>query len=384
MKIVRNLAENLFCRFFGGLIGIFKRILIALQRFGAAIGLFLSFVLASASVAGSFFVSTKPLFGVPLGVLLSAVGCFASGWIFAICLRKVGFLGSSERETSETLRQQKNKIDVLTRETDKLRAENNRLANQRIDINAFSPILQLGLAEADMVITDFKHEWVDGFEKGIMGLMNATQSQYVGVLQQSFKAVVGFDLKKLRIYEEAGYLRVVGIVPESLGLKNYKSKWLLRSLHKFTLKKITSASPTPELPELDDLTQVEHDGQRYEIDKEKMYDGCMDLNRTNEYSERQKEALDDRINNVEGADFKNINDYIQKMAKGVVEIFLAPVKKPIVFDNSTLLANIDGKEGWLTLEDFVKNYNSRIDALVQISAKPTLALSDAQTASEED
>ena len=364
-------------------ISLFERIIRCIRRFGAAIGLFLSFVLASASVAGSFFVSTKPLFGVPLGVLLSAVGCFASGWIFAICLRKVGFLGSRERDTSETLRQQKEKIASLTKETNELRAENNRLANQHIDINTFRPILQLGLVQVDMSITDVKFKWMDDFDDGYI---SDTQSQYVGILRQSFKAAYGVDLTKLRIHEDSAALRVVGIVPESLGFKDYQSEWLLRSAHKFTLKKIMSKNPTPKLenptPKLDDLTQVEHNGKRYEIDKEKTYDGCMDLNRTDKYSKKQEDELRDRINNVKGAEFENVNTYIQKMAKGFVEILLAPVKKSIVFD-SIPFGEVDGKEEWLTLEDFATAYNNRIDKPLQITANPVSIMCNEQAISQE-
>lgn len=375
MKIVIKLVVKLFGFVCGGL----KRILTALQRFSAAIGLFFSFVLASASVASSFFVSTKPLFGVPLGVLLSAVGCFASGWIFAVCLRKVGFLGSSERELSNQLDQQKKGNAQLSSEITKLRAEKERLEKQRIDINAFRPILQLGLAQADMTITDVAFDWMDDFDNGYI---YDTQSQYVGVLRQSFKAVYGVDLAKLRIREEPKVLRVVGIEPENLGVKDYKSKWLLRAAQKFKLKKISSIS------EWNVIDQVEHKIKEqiihYEKDKEKPFDGSMNLNPIAKYFERQENSLRDRINNVKGAEFRTINDYIQKMARGFVEMLLAPVKKAVVFDNTISFADIDGKNEWLVLEDFAKSYNEKIGVPIQITGKRILAVCDEQVIAEEN
>lgn len=367
MKTVIKLVVKSVVKLFDFICWGLKRILVALRRFGAAIGLFLSFVLASASVAGSFFVSTKPLFGVPLGVLLSAVGCFASGWIFAIFLRKVGFLGSSERELSNELDKQKKGNAQLSSEIAKLRVEKERLEKRRININDFRPILQLGLAQADMTITDVEFDWMDDFDDGYI---YDTQSQYVGILQQSFKAVYGVDLAKLRIREDAATLRVVGIEPESLGVKDYKSRWLLRTAQKFKLKKISSESM------VDDLDQVEHNHKdqviRYEKDKEEPYEGSMNLNPIAKYFEKQENTLRDRINNVKGAEFKTVNDYIQKMARGFVEMLLAPVKKAVVFDNAISFAEIEGKEEWLTLEDFAKRYNEKIENPVQITDKPIL------------
>lgn len=326
------------------------------HRFSAKAGLFLAIALAGVSIAGSCFVPTKVL-----SILLSAMGCFASGWFFASFLTKTMHLGFEERDADEALAAQREENAKLQSEVAELRAKNRRLEKQRIDINDVRPIIKLGLMEADMTVKDVKIEWMDDdFEKEglIESIRHARRSQYVGVLQRSFKAVYGVDLAKLRIREDDDCLRVAGIAPESLGMKDDESKWLLRQVQRYRLK-TTSKIAESAVPNADVSTGFFADDKYYEIDRKASFEGILDLNRTAEPSNAQEKELRERINNGIGEEFRNVNGYIREMAEGFVRILLAPVKKPVVFI-ATPMAEIDDSSSWLLLEAFAKDWNRRL------------------------
>ena len=332
---------------------------LGIRKFGVSLGLFLAVALAGGSVAASFFVPTKAL-----GVFLSAVGCFAAGWVFAVFLSRSVQLGASERETNESLRAQladKTEANVrLENEIAGLRSENRRLERQRIDINAVRPVLKLGLMEAEMSIKDVKIAWMNDFDEG--GLFSsATRSQYVGVLQRSFKATYGVDLSQLRVREDGDCLRVAGISAESLGFKDDETEWLVRQAQKYTLKETSETAGGP-MPVPNPATGFKSGDKYYEIDKQSSFEGSIDLNRTHEASEKQEAELADRIDKGIGAEFQNVNAYIRDMAQRFLRVLLAPAGKAIVFED-TPLAEIAEKPEWVLLEDFAEGYNRQLDAL---------------------
>ncbi len=336
----------------------FSRFLLRLRQFGAAFGLLLSVVLAGGAVAGSFFVPTKSL-----GVFVAATGCFLSGWLFAVFFAKSLKLVEREKEANENLTADLDartaEVAGLRSEVAALRQERDRLWGQRIDINAVRPILKLGLAEAEMSIKDVKTCWTKDFKSG--GLMSSpTRSRYVGVLQRSFKAAYGVDLQKLRIREDGDVLRIAGIAPESIGLKNARTEWLLRQVQTFPLKKTSLVKDGP-IPAPDPQTGFASGDNYYEIDREKAFTGSLDLSRTQAEAAMQERELGDRIDKGIGAEFQNINVYIREMAQEFLKYLFSPVKKSIVFVD-TPLAEIEGKPDWLLLEDFAKGYNRQLEA----------------------
>ena len=335
---------------------------LGIRKFGVSLGLFLAVALAGGSVAASFFVPTKAL-----GVFLSAVGCFAAGWVFAVFLSRSVQLGASERETNESLRAQladKTEANArLENEIAGLRSENRRLERQRIDINAVRPVLKLGLMEAEMSIKDVKIAWMNDFDEG--GLFSsATRSQYVGVLQRSFKATYGVDLSKLRVREDGDCLRVAGISAESLGFKDDETEWLVRQAQKYTLKETSETAGGP-MPVPNPATGFKSGDKYYEIDKQSSFEGSIDLNATAEASGRQERELRTRLNKGIGEEFRNMNGYIREMAQGFIGVLLAPVKKPVVFIE-TPLTEIESDPKWFALEDYAKEYNRKLDSVPAI------------------
>lgn len=329
-------------------------------KLAARIGLFAAIALAGGSVAGSFFVPTKAL-----GVFLAAIGCFAAGWMFSAFFAKaIGLAkeeGSSEKKLEEELAKAKaDKAEVENRAA-KLESENARLKNQRIEINDFSPVLELGLEKAEMNIKDWDIQWMDDFDSEgyFESLYHASRSQYVGFLEMSFKATYGVDLKKLRIREDPDCIKVAGIVPERLGFKDLpETTWHLRQKQTYQLKSVseTSGEAMP-VPNYD--TGFKRLDKYYEIDREKPFEGSFDLNETTTFCEKQQKRLLARINKGVDAQFRNANAYIRRMAQGFVRILLAPVKKPIVFVE-TPLAEVEADPSWFALEDYAKQYNDKL------------------------
>ena len=322
------------------------------------IGILLSVALAVVTVAGGFLIPTKPL-----GVAVAAFGCFASGWLFSVALGKalatVRKDGADERRLRADLESEQRKNAEAQSRIAALEADNQRLKHQRIDINAVRPILKLGLAEAEMSIKDVKTCWTKDFDSGSW-VSSPTRSRYVGVLQRSFKAAYGVDLQKLHIREDGDVLRIAGIAPESIGLKNDRTEWLLRQVQTFPLKKTSLVKGVP-IPAPDPQTGFASGDDYYEIDREKAFTGSLDLNRTQAEAALQERELGDRIDKGIGAEFQNINVYIREMAQEFLKYLFSPVKKSIVFVD-TPLAEIEGKPDWLLLEDFAKGYNRQLEA----------------------
>ena len=329
----------------------------AVQRWGARLCLLATVVLAAGAVAGSFLVPTKPL-----GVLLASGGCFVAGWVFAAALAKNLQLAGADQQTMAEVQKRAERLQVqnqgLQVQIDDLRREKERLEHQRIDINAIRPILKLGLAEADMSIKDVKVAWLDDFTPGSM-MSGASRSQYVGVLQRSFKAAYGVDLGKVRFREESDCIRVAGIATESLGLKDDRTEWLVRQTQKYRLKatSLTSGAPIPVADAAKGFAAGDH---YYEIDPARPFEGSRDLNRSSNQAEAQEEELRRRINQGTGSEFQNVNAYIREMVQGFLRYLLAPVGKPLLFVE-TPVGEVQEGSGWLALEDFAKDFNRRLE-----------------------
>lgn len=336
------------------------------QRWGARFCLLATVFLAAGAVAGSFLVPTKAL-----GVLLASAGCFAAGWLFAAALAKNLQLAGGDRQSLDEAQKRAERLQVqnqgLQVQIDDLRREKERLEHQRIDINAIKPILKLGLAEADMSIKDVKVAWMNDFDGGGM-FSSATRSQYVGVLQRSFKAAYGVDLGKVRFREGSDCIRVAGIATESLGFKDDETVWLLQQTQQYKLKG-TSLTAGGPIPVANAATGFAAGDNYWEIDRDESFEGGLDLNRTRDQAKAQEDELRKRINLGVGAEFQNINSYIRDMVKGFLSFLLAPVNKPLLFVE-TPVEELEGKAGWLALEDFAQGYNNRLDENVKAGALP--------------
>ena len=361
-----------------------RRALLVCKRIVSTPLLFLSIVLAVAFVCVGFYMSSKS-FGILFGIPLASVGCFVSGWIFGILLRKVVDLGTEGGDIRKELKKKTTENDKLRNECERLKAEKIRLEKQRIDINAFDPIFKLGLVEANMTIKDVKTEWVDDFDKAPWFKPGAsdTRSKYVGILQKSFKATYGIDLKKVRVHRGTNCLQVAGITPELIGHKDDEKQWLLRQVQEYPLQIMDKDKHAAEsLPDIDYDNGFMKDNKYYGINMKKPFAGSRDMNLISLYSEKQEEDLQNRINNGMGDELHYVNDYIRNMAKCFIEILLAPTKKKIEFVTKALDKN-ESDPNWLGLKDFAKDFNKRIDKSISALPESSIEVCNSQEASHE-
>lgn len=342
--------KNIFC--------LFSSLADSIRRFGTFLGLLGAVVLLAAAVTAGFFVPTKAL-----GVPLASVGGFAAGGLFFAFLKRNERVGEADRATMRELREE------LSKRTDRIAWLENavaerderigRLEKRRIDVNAVRPILKLGLVEADMSVKDVQIAWMDDFDKGGW-LASPSRSQYVGVLQRSFKATYGVDLSKLLLREDEDCIRVAGIAPESLGFKDDSSQWLLRQTQKYGLKKASGLDDDPErLPVLS--ARFKKGNDVYEIDRTADFTGTLDREATADFCDRQEKELQRRLNMGVGEEFRNVNRYIRHMAEGFIRVLLSPVNKPVVFVD-TPLSEIEHEVGWFGIEDFAKEHNRLLES----------------------
>ena len=332
----------------------------SVRKAGVMLGLIGAIVMAGGAVTASFFVPTKAL-----GVFLSAVGCFAAGWMFSAFFAKaIGLAkedGMSAKNLEEELAKTKEAKVAADNHAAELEAENARLRNQRIDVNAVRPVLKLGLMDARMSVTDVDvGRWLNDFDSGSL-ISSAKRSQYVGVLRRSFKATYGVDLAKLLVREDSDCLRIAGITTESLGFKDVKTEWLVRQIQTYSLKS-TSETEGGSMPAANPTTGFKGLDRYYEIDRKAGFTGTLDRDRTSDLCENQENELSDRLEKGVGEEFRTLNSYIREMAEGFVRILLAPVHKPVVFVE-TPLAQIKNEVGWLALEEFANGFNKEIDSV---------------------
>lgn len=330
-----------------------KKVQRKIENICTGIRLILSFAIAIASVSCALFVPTKFL-----GVPIAAVGCFASGWMFSVCFSKMKKY-SCEFQNTESLKEEN---ADLAKENAAKAQEIERLKNQRIELNSFSPIFKLGLLETDMSVKDVKVKWLDDFTSGIRFLADPKRSQYVGVLERSFKMTYGVDMNDVRIFDKGDHLCVVGIKPANMGMLSDRSRWLVRQVNKYHVMRCDNEV-------CDQLSGFQNGDVYYVINPNKAYEGRQDPNSTEMYVRSQEEELNERINNGVGKEFSFINEYLCKMAETVVRAILSPAKKTVVFSNEPVLELSDTRAS-LSIKDYVKYHNEQIDNKISEYAFP--------------
>ena len=335
-----------------------KKITAKVKSFNIFISFIFAFAIAIASVVCAFFVPGK-FFGVPI----TAIGCFASGWIFSVCIVKVK-KHVNEYENTQSLKKENSDLikenSALTNENAEKDQEIERLKNQRIEINSFTPVLKLALVEADMKVKDVKFEWLNDFSAGIRNPLSKDKhfkdpkrSQYIGVIERSFKMNYGVDLKGVRILDGGNCLYVTGIKPARVGTLAENSKWLVRQVNTYHLKPCKESCSQA-------LGFRHSDGTYYEINSNEKFEGRRDPNSVEQYRYVQERDLIERTNTGAGNEFEWVNKYINNMAEAIVRSILSRTGKEVEFvdePNSEVL----NKKAWRSITNFVEVHNKRID-----------------------
>ncbi|MGL4573604.1 MAG: hypothetical protein ACRCV9_02325 [Burkholderiaceae bacterium] len=163
--------------------------------------------------AVSFLVDVKGL-----AVLLAAVGAALGALIVSLALPKLLVASTSKHD--------KELANALAQRA-QLQMEIERLGAQQLRVQQVQAVLKLTLLEVDTVLTDFKTESLGTQEK----VMGGTETHhYVGVLRKQVKAMLGFDLAKLRVAQRGNELIVDGLAAEFQGVRESADQWLLRQV----------------------------------------------------------------------------------------------------------------------------------------------------------
>ena len=350
------------------------------RKIGIGLGLLLGCVITTGSLVGGAILVAKAgtlsvwRFLLPfksIGVSVSGLGCFLGGWLVANYSAKVIKLASNEatkrEEAKRDARRMMEEVDrksvELSRiriELDKAKSELDERRGRRIDVNAIRSIFKLGLAEADMSITDFHGEWLDDFSDSWYS-PSTTASRYVGVLRKTFVATFGADMNNVVVRETTDSLLIGGLVTETIGIRRNRNEWLLEQTQKYHLRK-TTVDKADELPAWKVANRTVKGGNEfcYVIDeKELAFDGTFDQNRIAAKKSDQEQRLNDNIE--AGFGFQGVNDYILDMAENFLRHLLAPTGKTIEFVQ-TVVGNVEPSGDWMKLIDFVTDYNKRLDS----------------------
>lgn len=268
-------------------------------------------------VALGFLVDIKGL-----AVLLAALGAALGALIVSLALPKL--------LVASSLKHDKELASALAKQS-QLQLEIERLNAQQLRVQQVQGVLKLTMLEVDSVLTDYKTEALGTVEK----TMGGTEShQYVGVLRKRVKAMLGFDLAKLRVQQRGNELLVDGLHAEFQGVREQHDEWLLRQVH-----------AQQDNVVMRDKTVVLSD----------------DVRLLNLSAKHQKE-LDARLAN--GVEFKPYEGALQRMGQEWLRLSLSPLGLKPVFtplndseQTHTLIdflavqqQQIEGEKGQLQLE----------------------------------
>lgn len=321
-------------------------------------GVLVSFVLGAAAVVGGFYIAMRIPSGKLFSIPVTSIGCFLSGAFFAWQLKKVievsKVVGVIDNETHANLEDQNKtlsgEIAELKTAYASLKHENDQLKRQRISINSFTPIFQAALIEADMEIKDVKTDWKKVPFKSKSYFGKPTCEQYIGVLQDEFKAKYGVDFNSIRIWidRNTGKVKVDGVKACHVGDIRKSRKWLVCERQTFHMRK--GDAPVDGVPE-DTADGFCAEGYWYSKDPLGGVSTTIDENELKEDKAAQIDVLSKRIESCECKELQLVSRYAVQMGKELIKFVIGPYvgDRQIEFVDS-----IQDGVSPLTLENFVK------------------------------
>lgn len=277
-------------------------------------------VLVAGGVIGGLLASTQSV-AVFLTLFSTAIGTL----VLLPVLRKLLASDSDITMTQSALARERAERLVKEQAVAACQQEIARLERRRIDVNRITPVMQLGLLEVEMDITDFVRKAFDGKGNPLPEMEKVPgHLEYVGCLRKTFKTTLGVDLEKLLFFEDGDRLWVTGLSGVSLGLKDLETK---RSLGEVRVRERSVTSPMKGELVVQDLH-----AQQSKFDTE------------------QEVVLQTGVN--KSVPLENMDKHIKRLAEGWLRIILAPLEKQIVFgDPPPSVANGKAMLAYLTNHD---------------------------------
>jgi hypothetical protein len=225
------------------------------------------------------------------------------------------------------LRQTEQERDDARRQRAEAERQIARLEAMRINIDAFQPILNLGLLEVETSLTDFQQRVLREGEPGSWW-RNGFRSTYVGVVKIPVKAQLGVDLRKIRIHETPeNRLVVSGLTMTTIVDTAEGAQWLLDEVRTEFVKQAETVR----------------------------FKGTAHDRRAKEYSRQQEAQVRARLK--QGLDFKVYETGLIRAAEQVLRVLLSPAGKELVFESEP---SPDSRE----LFAYLAEHNARVTETV--------------------
>lgn len=215
---------------------------------------------------------------------------------------------------------------TVGREKNELALRIQRLETMRVNTDSVRAILRLALLEIDAVIKDFYYQELSKYPPG--DLQRGELHEYVGVVETSFKAALGVDLRKVRLREDdENRIVISGLSSEFQGLSDLSEDWKLFEV------------------------RVKRWGGLFLPDT---YEILPNDERVADLTIEQRSSLQKRINS--GIDFVNLDAAIKRIAREVLATLLSPLQRELVFVEE------DAQPG-VQLIEFLEIHNRQLDLL---------------------
>ena len=321
-------------------------------------GIILSVLCLVASVAAACKLYFMGLNLVAVGC--GSAGCFVSGVLFAYFIIRMLNLaeqfGGDKREDTGNLEKERDaamqKCKSLETDIENLRNDNERLKGARIDITSIKSVLEIVLAEVDMRIKDVCHKWLDGTFKPKTPWHRATIKKYLGVVEKTFKAKLGVDLKKVSVCELAGKRLIISGIKAQVTPCCPETKWINKEVITYKLRRVNDGETAIRF----------YDGVGYIPDEsENILEASIDQRDVSEPSQNYDDELTKRIKSTDFENYSLAVKFAEKAAERFIEMILLPCKN----NGFTIefVSKSDSDSSGMLLVDFINNFNDRMGSL---------------------
>jgi hypothetical protein len=249
-----------------------------------------------------------------LAVAVATSGSIAGTALLSLYLPKLIY-AAKERELKDQLssseaRERLRETQSLREKAEKrcLEAEREiaRLESMRINVEAFQPIIKLGLMEVETSVKDYQYQ-VLGDETPETWYRKGYRDVYMGVVEIPLKAQLGIDLQKVRVWTgQDNRLMVAGITMTTTTDTAEGAEWKLYEVRREFIK---------------DEKCVSFEGEAHDT-------------RTTQHSQEQEQQVRNRLK--QGQDFKHFEVGLIRAAQQVLRVMLAPLGKEISFPSSAV------------------------------------------------
>jgi len=263
-----------------------------------------------------------------LAIVISSIGSILGALILSYTLNRVKEITKKDDEKNikekVLLEQKLQEYEKIELDLQNAQSEIDSLKSMKLNISAVSKILELGVAEAEMTSTHYKHKVLKRADSKIG---RDEETEYLGILEYNYTAKLGVNLQNVRIRNiNNDTIEVSGIKTENLGFKEQNAPdWKIREIR---TKKTNSVFASDE-------TIIN-------IKDERLQELC----------DTQDKEVKAQINN--GFELNNFNVYVTRYAQDFISLLLSPLNKYRI--NFVEEQNLNGK----TIESYFFEHNNRI------------------------